>query len=440
MVNINFYNLIENMVEAEREINWSMVSKNAKIDFIEKHLDDPRYLFNWDDIASNIHITIDFVKKYYSYFIKEDVIAESSKYVIDDIDFIRNDKKHVEILGEEEYKQICITKLQFVTCENNGEICENYEKFRTPYNPRNNPYDCDSCGDYDHRDSCYDVMVKDLYDRRRFYKDHALFNFKDKLYIVPYEYAEVAVDLLLAGLKINKPDKGGSIRTFMDKNILTVLTQNPGISIEDQLETKDVIAWDWDAYQYNTRITKEQFEQIRPLMDECKREYLDEYFTEVNHELLDKVLNNEIEVSFFTAVLATKSYDKNTDDAVLQVLKSYDKIQKLIKKLVDDYPQNIRYDFFYTFSDIVSFDTVLENLDIDWNLPKLVDRDDITFDIIKKIHEYRSRTNKSFMSNLSYGQISAKDWVTEDLVLQNLDFPWSLRTFLTGTYENNGWA
>lgn len=403
-----YTDLIEKLVINGVTINertWEFLSKNMPLDFIEKHIHN--YPFNMINLAKNENLTIYFVNKYIHLFQKDKIIYQLSHKISIDLESIKIDP-HVKLSEFTIEDDISFTSLSFIECGKEDGLCEFYQKFYKPYDSKNNPHDCDSCGDYDYIGECYQ-MIGRLYIQNYFdEKNYVLIVYKDILYLVSEKFVKFAIDILRT-----ENIKQEFYRYYSeDNNFMSSLSENKGISFQEKFDTKEIYDWQWGKIKVN----KEQYILIKDLLKEedLKENILYDFDT----IFLDNIVNKNIDISIF--------FEKIREDIDLSVLNTYDKKIDLFKLLI--HGKYRKFEVNKYLLDYIPIDFILNNINFDWKWENVFKRKNISFSMLKKIYKVVSERNKdeNYNYTLNWSEITRLQFVTKDLILKNPELPWDL--------------
>lgn len=405
-----YTDLIEKLVINGVTINestWEFLSKNMPLDFIEKHIHD--YPFDMIDLAKNENLTIDFVNKYINLFQKDKIIYQLSHKISIDIESIKIDP-HVKLSEFTFEHDISFAYLSFIKCCKKDGLCEFYQKFYKPYNSKNNPRDCDSCGHDNYIDYCYQ-MVGRLYTENYFdEKNYALIMYKDILYLVSKKFVKIAINIL----RTQNIKQEIHEYSFGDENFMHFLSENKGISFQEKFDTKDIYDWEWSKVKVN----REQYILIHDLLKQEDRR--GDILYEFDTTFLDNIVNKNIDISIF--------FEKITEDIDidLNVLNTYDKRIDLFKLLIDVKSREIEVNNYLL--DYIPIDFILDNINYDWKWGIFCKRKNISLPIVKKIYKVVSERNKHeyYRHTLDWSEITKLPFVTKELILENPELPWDL--------------
>jgi hypothetical protein len=400
-----FIEIIETVIKNGRVINdctWKYLSETMDIKILEKYINN----FNIKALCKNKTITIDFIKKYLHLFERDYIISQLSNKIKIDYSDIKQDP-HVTLSNTKTYKNIEYSDFEFnykdilLMCDKQEyQLCEFYKKWFREYNPKNNYYSCNSCGDLE---SCYE-MIHNLYNMSLFNgKSYSLINFKkeNNLHLVESKYIKLAIDIL-----INDEYILSKSRFLGEDNFIKLLSKNKGISFKDKYESKDLIDWNWDYIVSNST----EYSLVKNLLKNTEDN--EHYLYDFNDLFLDGIIDKNINDKFF--------YDKllNLDKNNKNILKNYKKIDLLLETLIEK-KTNDNY-YINDLIEYVSLDCIIKNKDFDWEWDTILKRKDITFDFIKECYNKKVKLNWYIIVN--------KSFITKDLILSNPTFPWPLQS------------
>lgn len=423
------YKVIEEIVKRNNSqldsIKWSNISRCSSKEFIIKHKDDPNYLFSWADIAENKNIDLDFVQKYMDYFTKEQVLIQLNKHILVDKEFILCDH-HIHLSEEYRRTDLDLTYTSIYTDDNRcSKVCDNYEKFLKDYEPRNNPYNCSSCGDYDYLDNCYSIvnhLYKHLYiDKDKYY----ILFYKSECYIIKKYQLNIACEIL----------KNNELKTkripIGNESILKILSKNKSISLQEKFDTRDTIKWNWRTimYEHEYEIDLEWYSKIKQYIKEEDLYLFQSNFSDLSHQFLDDILNDKEELELLLRMIDDIYMKKdNEKKEYYKILRDYPSKNELIDKLVKYSKDENTYRVdFKIFTIMASIDKIKQNLNVDWNLNEVFRRKEADFEFLKLLYNYRKEnTGCYFGYKIPWDLVSTRSWVTEELILNNLDLPWNI--------------
>jgi hypothetical protein len=417
------YKVIEEMVKRKQHldlINWNIISRCSSTEFIIKHKDDPNYLFSWVNIAENKNIDLDFVQTYMDYFAKEQVLIQLNKHILVDKKFILSDH-HIKLKEEHYISDLDLTYREIydydydndnVNCSN---ICDNYEKFFKDYD------NCPTC--------CIEIknhLYKHMYITKGKY--YILF-YKTECFIIKKSQLNIACEIFKNNELITKCIPLGN------ESIMKKLSKNKSISLQEKFDTKDNINWNWKSimYEHTSEIDKEWYYKIKEYIKEedlvlFQSDFEKDLvlfqsdFEDLSHQFLDEILNDEKDLELLLRMVDNiRGKDKKK---YYKILIDYPNKNELIDKLVkckETYKVDVGL-----FTIMASIDKIKQNLHVDWNLNQVFRRKEVDLDFLKLVYYYRKDNISYFRYEIPWGVVSSRDWVTDELMLNNLDLPWNI--------------
>lgn len=398
------YKVIEEFIKRKKgnELNWCFISEHCSKDFIIKHKDDHDYTFYWAYVAKNKNIDLKFVQENMDYFVRDEICIMLNKKIAVDLDFILKDH-HVKLGQNQFIDDISYREIEIIypKCE---EVCENYKPFYKEYDPTNNPHDCASCGDYSELYKCSGIQ-NSIYSSDVIYDPVYLIDYKKTLYIIDKKYLTKACEILKSGKKlVSEPD---NLYSFMDS-----LSYNKSISLQEKLDTND-IEWNWEKvyYAHQYEFTKETRDQIKFLIGK------DSY---IFKEIESKTLN--FSTGFLDEILDGKkdvSYLENLTKDQVEIIKNYHRKDELIKKILN-YEGYKTYFMIKSVSSLCDTEYIKNNLDEKWDFETVFEKKEADFEFLKFVY------NSDVSKFIPWKIVSKKRWVTDELIIENLDMPWEI--------------
>lgn len=390
-----YFELIEELFLKKKElIDWSYVTRQVEdMKFVELYIDEYNYPFDFEVLASNKNLTIDFVIRYIDYFKKYEISAQLNKRIDEDIEFILDDP-HVSLKNKKTYRGVVYYEFKHKYNCKDEEICDYYKKTASEY-----------YGDHEPGEVNCDLICHDLYGNDNDYT-LSLILYNNNVYIVHQNLTETAIDMLISNDKV--PTYTYLYGVFLN------LSLNPYISLQTKLNTRHIISWNFDAIMKRCSYTeRKQIEKI--------------YTIDNNHkEIFDKIIEDKTRWKLFIEKL--KNSKQETEDA----LKEYSKREELIDLVMSQF--DLDYYLFWCddISDILSIEFIQNHLDYKyWNFDKILSRDDITFEFCKKLSYFAKESKEK---EIDFRKMHTASFVTKELIMENLDFPWDLRALLTEQY------
>ncbi len=393
-----YFELIEELFLKKKElIDWSYVTEQIEdMKFVEEHIDEYEYPFDFEVLASNKNLTIDFVIRYIDYFKRYEISAQLNQHISENMEFILEDP-HVSLKNKKIYRGTEYYEFkQKYSCkdEESYGICEYYKKIASEYYGDHEPGEVD-CG----------LICHDIYGNDHDYP-LSLISYNNNAYIVHQNLTEYAIDILINNDKV--PTYTYLYGVFLN------LSLNPYISLQTKLDTRHIISWDFDAIMKKCSYTeRKQIEKI--------------YNIDNNHkEIFDKILEDKTKWKLFIEKL------KNTTQETKDALKEYNKREELVDLVMSQFDLDHYWFWCDNISDILSIEFIQNHLDYKyWNFDKILSRDDLTFEFCKKLSHIAKESKER---EIDFRKMHTASFVTKELILENLDFPWDLRALLTKNY------
>lgn len=312
--------------------------------------------------------------------------------------FVSNDH-HVSLKNKKKYRGYYYFDYSFThsNCKYDDILCDYYKNIDLEKNWDENELDCGVAGYliYKAREGEVNLIL-----------------YKDQLYLIDKNLTEKAIDILIETKRITA--------SYRFNNLFDILSLNPCISLKDKLETRHLVKWNFALILGKADTEMRIFIKVSLGID----------INEENKKLFNEILRDNSKWKSFIDALRESKED------IIDTLKIYDKKEELIEIIIKEFNLEHYSCWCQNISHVMSIEFIEKHIgDCDWDFENILKREDLTFEFCKKLSLLKPR----YEGQIDLRPMHNAHFITKDLVLNNLDFPWETRILIKRLPNHDLW-